>query len=140
MTIYFGIQTICGTVLSLSSLRTNAISSFQVIILFLAVFLALSQNVYLEPIAVEHMQVYLQCKKKDATSAEFKRARGKFFKWHGISALMNVFVTMAITFHVHYLSTLLNFGWKTRTYLVWLQLFWYYVFSRLFCVRWLAQL
>lgn len=108
---YFTIQSICGSIMALSLVIAGNVDRLQMGMLVVATIMCILQKVWLTPIIEFHLRDYQKVRKEqgdDSKTPEFKKAKGTFFKWHGISSLMNMFVGVAITFHVFYLSTLIK--------------------------------
>ena len=106
--VYFIISTICGLLTTLSVAFATNMDNLQLNLLMIGTILSFSQLIFISPKTEHYMEIYMKIRKnegQDSKTDEFKKAKGVFFKWHGISSLINIGVAMIVTFHIYYLSS-----------------------------------
>eukprot|EP00483_Globobulimina_turgida_P000492 UN00492 len=109
--IYFSLQTICsiGIAYVMSTYKHNV--GYQKQIVYVTALLALLELLLIEPQATKALDVYLKLTKEqgeESQSKEFKKTKGKFFAWHGVSTLINIVSFVLQTFHVYWLASKLS--------------------------------
>ena len=110
--IYFTLQTICtlGVAFIMSRYRNENIE-YQKANVYATAILTLIQFLLIEPKVNKTMIPYLKLKKEqgeDSTSDEYKKAKGKFFMYHGISSLINLISFVLQSLHIYWLSSKLS--------------------------------
>merc|ERR1711971_1294151 len=103
---YFGFQSLCSSLVALSMYK-NSKNFNQNLLTYLAAFLAISQTIILEPKTKKAMEVFMKVRKEEgeeSDSEQFKKAKGTFYAWHGVSSLWNIASFVLQSCHIYWLS------------------------------------
>ena len=103
--IYFGFQTLCSLLVALSMHKYSE-DQIQKIVAYLSFFFCVSQTLILEPKTKSAMDIFMKVRKEEgeeSESKEFKKAKGTFYAWHGISSLWNIASFLLQSVHIYWL-------------------------------------
>lgn len=102
---YFGLQSVCSLLVA-SSMHKYSDNKAQKVMAYLSVLCAALQVVIIEPQTNSALKAFTKIRKEegeDSETKEFKKAKGKFYAWHGVSSLTNLATFVFQTLHIYWL-------------------------------------
>ena len=105
--IYFALQSICSLVVAFSMYQ-NSDNFNQKIIAYLSAFFCVLQTVIISPKTKTALDAFYKVRKEEgdeSKSDKFKKVKGKFYMWHGISSLWNIGSFLLQSIHIYWLSS-----------------------------------
>ena len=103
--IYFAFQSLSSFLVALSMYKYSD-NLTQNIGAYLSFFFAISQTLILEPKTNAALDVFMAVRKEEGEESKtqrFKKAKGKFYAYHGVSSLFNICSFLLQTVHIYWL-------------------------------------
>merc|ERR1712048_1517215 len=91
--IYFSLQSVCSLAIAYIMTTKYKDTGMQTKICYMVSACAILQNALISPQTTKTLAVFSKLRREqgeDSQSPEFKKAKGKFFAWHGASTLVNL--------------------------------------------------